>query len=162
MINTFLGKEVLRDESSRTLWNLIVKSGYVDDNEGKRGSGIAPSSPTSKLLMAYMETDEMMWSARKCASIDVRVGWVGDILLLGYLGDVRIPKTGGRFFLIGRDVPRQTKHDDFICSVSGFTGILRDHFRIRSVYLICVRQLPKICVVSEGEAGNFGEHSSQA
>lgn len=40
-IDTFLGGWVLRDDSSRLLWNPIKASEYVDEDEENRNSGIA-------------------------------------------------------------------------------------------------------------------------
>lgn len=57
-------------------------------------------SSTKSLLMIHREDNAgALWSTKKHAVVYVWVGCIEDILLLGDLGRVRIPKTAGIFFL---------------------------------------------------------------
>lgn len=54
-----------------------------------------------------------MWSAKQRLKMDVLDGWIGANIILGYLGVVHIAKTGGRYLLTSRVVPRQTGHTNY-------------------------------------------------
>lgn len=80
---TFSREEVLEEEESWKLWNLIVNQSLESLNKNDKGAGTARYSSTKEMLLECMKGDSgLVWSAKRSALLDVWIGWIGALLNL--------------------------------------------------------------------------------
>lgn len=68
---TFLGEDALHNVEGCLLCSPIVNTGLAARKERSRSSGAARYTSMKRLLMEAFETAENVWSAFRCAALDV-------------------------------------------------------------------------------------------
>ena len=116
-LNTFPSLDVIKNRSSRKLWDIIINVGTKEDTErSQKGEGRFTS--THAAMTGEMEKKNTVWACKARALLDVRIATAMSALRVHdnhKINQPRLftPKTGGRWLYTSKGCQRQQVHSDF-------------------------------------------------